>query len=124
MSRWRNLPGCSSGGIVIWLLFGLVIASFVWGPLSNRLTSRVRISYSEFREQVQAGNVREITVTGQQIEGQLKVAVELEADSGETAPVEAFFTTLPSFGDDELLALLEAGGVEVAAVQELSLIHI
>ncbi|MGD2146281.1 MAG: ATP-dependent metallopeptidase FtsH/Yme1/Tma family protein, partial [Anaerolineae bacterium] len=99
---WRNLPGCSAGSIVIWLLFGLVIASLVWGPLSNRLTSHTRISYSTFREQVQAGNVAQITVAGQQIEGKLKEPLALDEESGQSAPVEAFVTTLPSFGDDEL----------------------
>jgi cell division protease FtsH len=103
---------------VIWLLFGLAIASIVWGPLSSRLTSRTRISYSTFREQVQAGNVAQITVTGQQIEGSLEEPLELEEKSGEAAPVEAFVTTLPSFGDDELLSLLEAEGVEVDAQQD------
>jgi cell division protease FtsH len=87
----------------------------VWGPLSRRLNSRTRISYSEFRQQVQAGNVERVTVTGQEIQGRLEEAAELEAESGESATYEEFVTILPSFGDDELLPLLESQGVEVDA---------
>jgi cell division protease FtsH len=112
---WRNLPGCSLGSIVVWLLLGLAIASVVWGPVSNRLNSRTRISYSEFREQVEAGNVQRVTVIGEQIQGEVGNPVELETESGETTTYEEFVTILPSFGDDELLSLLESQGVEVDA---------
>jgi cell division protease FtsH len=101
--------------LLIWLLLGLAIASVVWGPLSNRLNSRTRISYSEFRQQVQAGNVEQVTVTGQEIQGRLEEAAELEMGSDEATTYEEFITILPSFGDDELLPLLESQGVEVDA---------
>jgi cell division protease FtsH len=100
---------------VIWLLLGLAIASTLWGPLSRRLNSRTQVSYSEFREQVRAGNVEQVTVTGQQIQGRLEEAAELETESGETTTYEEFVTILPSFGDDELLSLLESQGVELVA---------
>jgi cell division protease FtsH len=86
--------------------------------VSNRLSSRTRISYSEFREQVQAGNVERVTVTGEQIQGGLEQPAELETESGETTTYEEFVTILPSFGDDELLSLLESQGVEVDAEPE------
>jgi cell division protease FtsH len=97
------------------LLLGLAVASVVWGPVSNRLNRRTRISYSEFREQVEAGNVLRVTVIGEQIQGELANPVELETERGETTTYEEFATILPSFGDDELLSLLESQGVEVDA---------
>jgi cell division protease FtsH len=104
--------------VIIWLLLGLAVTSLVWGPLSNRLNSRTRITYSEFRQQVQAGNVEQVTVTGQQIQGRLEEAAEIEAESGEAITYQEFVTILPSFGDDELLPLLESQGVEVDAQPE------
>jgi cell division protease FtsH len=115
MSRLRSLPGCTSGGVVIWLLLGLAIASLLWGPLSRRLNSRTRISYSEFRQQVQDGNVERVTVTGQQIEGRLAKAAKLETEGGDVTTYKEFVTILPSFGDDGLLSLLESQGVKVDA---------
>jgi cell division protease FtsH len=90
----------------------------MWGPLSRRLNSRTRISYSEFRQQVQAGNVEQVTVAGQEIQGRLEAAAELETEGGETSRYQEFVTILPSFGDDELLSLLESQGVEVDAQPE------
>ncbi len=113
LGRRFDLAGCGTRGIVIWLLLALAIASAFWGPLSNRFSDRVRIDYSDFRQQIQAGNVRRVTVTGQKIDGRLVEAAERTTDGGETVAYETFTTYLPSFGDDELLSLLESQGVEV-----------
>jgi cell division protease FtsH len=111
-------PGCSLGSIVIWGLLGLAIASLFWGPLSNRLSNRTRISYSTFREHVEAGRVERVAVQGQQIQGQLGEPVEMTNDDEETVTYEQFVTYLPSFGDDELLSALRAQGVEVETQPE------
>jgi len=113
LQRRFTLTGCGTRGLVIWLLLGLAIASALWGPLSDRFSNRAQIDYTEFRRQVQAGNVKRVTVTGEQIEGQLVEAAERTTESGETVTYTAFGTYLPSFGDDELLSLLESQGVEV-----------
>ena len=118
LERRIQLSGCGTRGFVIWLLLGLAVASVVWGPLSDRFDNRTRISYSEFREQVHAGNVSRVTVVGQQIDGQLTETVELTTEGGEAVTYDAFTTYLPSFGDDELLSLLEAQGVEVETQPE------
>ena len=113
LERRFGLTGCGTRGLVIWLLLGLALASVLWGPLSDRFSDRRRIDYSEFRQQVQAGNVRRVTVTGQQIDGQLVEAAEIATENEETVRYDTFTTYLPSFGDDELLSLLESQGVEV-----------
>jgi cell division protease FtsH len=108
-----NRVGCSMRGLVVWLLLGLALTSILWGPLSNRLSGRTQIDYSEFRAQVRAGNVQRVMVTGQEIQGELLEAVQRTTESGETVTYESFLTYLPSFGDDELLSLLESQGVQV-----------
>lgn len=115
--RFRRV-GCGTRGIFVWLLLGLAVASVVWGPLSERFDSKPRIAYSRFREQVREGNVRRITVTGREIEGELVESAERTSDTGETEQYEAFTTYLPSFGDDELLSLLESEGVELDSQPE------
>ncbi len=106
-------PGCSLGTVIIWALLGLAVASLFWEPLSNRVNDRTEISYSTFREHVEAGRVERVTVTEQEIQGQLREPAERPTESGQTVEYERFLTYLPSFGDDELLSLLRSQGVEV-----------
>lgn len=113
LQRRFSFGGCRTRGGIVWLLLGLALASAIWGPLSNQFNDRREIDYSEFRNQVQAGNVSQVTVSGETIEGQLKEAAQETTDSGETTMYERFTTYLPSFGDDQLLSLLEAQDVEV-----------
>jgi len=118
LGRQLGRPGCSFGSLIIWALLGLAIASLFWGPLSNQFSNRTRISYSEFREQVDAGQVERVVVQGQRIEGQLQESAETTTDGGETVTYERFITYLPSFGDDELLSTLRSQGVEVETEPE------
>lgn len=116
--RRLNVPGCGIGGLLIWLLLGLAVASVIWGPLRNLLNDRTRIDYSAFRRQVQAGNVERVTVIGQRIEGQLRKPAKRETAEGGTVEYMEFLTFLPSFGDEKLLSMLEAQGVEVETQPE------
>ena len=89
LMRRFNLPGCGISGLFIWLLLGLAVASITWGPLSNRFNDRARISYSEFRQHVQVGEVEKVTVIGQQIQGRLKEPVEQGQGEDEGEKVDA-----------------------------------
>jgi len=110
--------GCGTRGLLIWLLLGFAVAMVLWGPLSNQFSDRTQVDYSEFRQQVQAGNVEKVTVSGERITGQLEEQAETTKENGETVNYERFITYLPSFGDDELLSLLEAEGVVVTTEPE------
>jgi cell division protease FtsH len=71
-----------------------------------------KISYSEFREQIRAGNVAEVTSTGDTIGGAF-------GDSAPRGRAGADFETRrPAFADDRLLELLERHGVDVNADAE------
>jgi cell division protease FtsH len=71
------------------------------------------IDYSTFRSQVMADNVTQVTVTGEEIRGQLNETINV--DTAETS-VSEFITFLPSFGDDELLSLLEDHNVSLTVM--------
>ena len=73
----------------------------------------VRVPYSPtFLEQVRAGNVERISVTGPTVEGRF----EKEFKYGEADPTEAFETEIPVFANDEELSrLLESEEVVIEA---------
>lgn len=64
------------------------------------------ISYSTFRDQLEAGNVEKVTVQGEKISGEFKKPAEKKSPQGKPVPYKEFFTYLPSFGDDKLLSML------------------
>ena len=109
-------PGCG-GSVIVWLLVGLAVASLFWGPLSRQFSGRTRISYSAFRDQVENGNVTQVTVSGEEIRGQLKEAAQ-KGTGEEAVEYTEFITYLPSFGDEQLLSELESAGVEVQTEPE------
>lgn len=109
-----DIPGCSVWGLLIPLLIATVLASGSWGFLDNVLDGATQVSYSAFRQQLKAGNVQRVIVKGELVEGKLKEPAKKElAEEGESVEYTDFVTYLPSFGDEELLPLLEAQGVEV-----------
>jgi cell division protease FtsH len=96
---------------ILWIL----ILFFVLGPwISKQLSTRgAEISYSAFREQLEAGNVGKVTVGGERISGEFKRPLEKKDRDGKPVSYREFITYLPSFGDDKLLAILEAQRVEL-----------
>ena len=92
--------------IVLLIAFFALVFSWVLN-LTPRFGGASEISYSAFRRQLNAGNVAEVTVSGDKIEGRIRGSSETDSGFGE------FVTYLPSFGDLELFALLEQNGVEV-----------
>lgn len=112
LDRFTGQFGCSS-----WLVWIILLALLVpWliqffrqeGPEPAQT-----IPYSEFRLQVEAGEIDEITVTGEEIRGELNQPVETSLPTGEIVQISNFVTYLPSFGDEDLAALLREQGVEV-----------
>ncbi len=110
-------PGGSRQGpashwtIILWI-FILFILIGPW--ISSLISSKgTQISYTDFRSQLEAGNVAKVTVQGDKITGVLKKAVEKPTPGGTAVSYTSFFTFLPSFGDTSLLGLLEARKVEV-----------
>jgi cell division protease FtsH len=106
-----------------WLILAAALAVnfFISNQLVGDDDERARVPYTFFREQVETGNVSEVTSRGDTIQGEFAAAVTYpapgvdgtEADGATTGT--AFETERPAFADDELLELLVAQGVEVNA---------
>ncbi|HXD70076.1 MAG TPA: ATP-dependent zinc metalloprotease FtsH [Gaiellales bacterium] len=107
-------PARMPGGRRFWLvLLALLVANYVIAGLVSHNPSRESVPYSYFREQVSAGNVSEVTSTGDTIQGEFKKAVK-PAETGGKASTR-FQTERPAFADDSLLGLLEQEHVVINA---------
>ncbi|MDH3475281.1 MAG: ATP-dependent zinc metalloprotease FtsH [Rhodospirillales bacterium] len=72
-----------------------------------------RISYSDFKARVAAGEVTEVVLRGEEAEGLL---APVSGAAEETAAAERVVTQIPAFGDPDLLPLLEAHDVEIKSL--------
>ncbi len=118
MNGLRNSPEDQrrSARGVVFLLF-LLLMGFLW--LSRGATSPPPLSYSEFREQLDAGNVANVQVQGQRIDGQLRQAIKYRPDGvAQDMELSRFRTYIPSFGDPQLFALLRKQGVQLTTRPE------
>lgn len=114
---WSMRSGCAVSRLLIWLLIGLIFVPWIWRFSSNSFNRPTEIDYSEFRQQLKAGNVKQVTVSGEQIQGTFKESIPEPGTENKEEPTKFtdFVTYLPSFGDDTLLSLLETQKVEVTA---------
>jgi ATP-dependent Zn protease len=99
--------------IILWLLLGfLLLGPWVSSLLNSKTT---QISYTDFRSQLESGNVQQVMVRGEKITGQLKKPAPVPTATGPAATYTDFFTYVPSFGDPQLLGLLETQKVKITA---------
>jgi len=98
-----------------WLLLGLLAINWIVSALLLGPAPRTAVSYTFFVGQVDASNVKEITSTGDLIEGAFKREVTYTPDAQPAEQVVRFTTQRPSFADDGLFQKLQATGVVVNA---------
>ena len=104
-------------GILTWVMVFLVISYFIFSLFPSE--DSVEISYSEFKKQVKTGNVNEVTIKGQDIEGRFRQDYEiLQEDQQEILKHSHFSTVKPAIEDPELMKILEEKGVIVKAEEE------
>jgi cell division protease FtsH len=103
--------GCSSS--IIWIALLLLLIPWLYRMFADDVDLKDEIAYTTFRAQVKAGNVEEVVVTEQEIEGRFNNPVEERLDTGESVSVTEFITYLPSFPDADLYSLLEENDVIV-----------
>ena len=104
-------PGRGMSNSYKYFVFFL-IAIFLIPVLTNLFVGRQdanQISYSRFREEVRNGNVSQVVVSGDRIEGTFRGQEDADAE---------FVTFLPSFGDPQLLDMLEEQNVQVRTEPE------
>lgn len=109
--RFRQQFGRSSG--VLWLVLLALFAPWVIRMFTTGGAGAMEIPYTEFRQQVENGNVAAISVSGDEIHGELRQPVQQESLTNQPVSVMNFTTYYPSFGDEELFSLLREQGVEV-----------
>ena len=97
-----------------WAIIGvLLVANWIIAGAVLR-DDRLRVPYTVFVEEAEAGNVAEVTSRGETIQGEFESAVTYPADDGSTS-VE-FTTERPTFaGEDGLFDVLRAQGTIVNA---------
>src|SRR3954470_7867402 len=109
MLPWR--PGRFIAILVVLLALNyLIVAIFAPTP------SRPDISYSPFfLQQVRAGEVKEISATGEEVKGEFNKKIDVP-DDGSGDKVDHFKTQVPTFADtDQLSKLLEQNNVKATA---------
>ncbi|WP_428236114.1 ATP-dependent zinc metalloprotease FtsH [Gracilimonas sp.] len=101
------------------LLWLIVIALFYnWYMSGDGFTGSAEIEYSEFRKQLNNGNVERVRVQGDYIQGEFKSPQVLNISEDDTLQSKNFSTYIPSFGDDNLYAQLEKYDVAISARPE------
>ncbi|MFL6128035.1 MAG: ATP-dependent zinc metalloprotease FtsH [Mycobacteriales bacterium] len=106
---WRRVARRTWWLVLLALVVNWIIASTLMAP------SRTTVSYTFFRHQVEAGNVAEVTTTGDTIEGTFRRPVKYPPDAADGKDVTNLTTQRPSFGDDGLTTLLLEKNVDVNA---------
>ena len=102
-------PASPGPGIRFWLWFLVaMLFAFYWSALGQQPTAQP-VAYSEFKALVRADRVAGVTFSGRQLTGAYAEGVR---EKGQPAH---FRTLLPDLDDPELLPLLDAYGVTVAA---------
>jgi len=109
---WRPLL------VTVLLLF---LLDLFYGSVVKQAAERgVEISYSRFRDELDAGNVKDVTLRGFFLRGNFRQPVKLPAATvekkGGATDTTAFNTYVPSLGDPTLMQDLAAKKVEVTAV--------
>jgi cell division protease FtsH len=99
-----------------WLTFVVVLAAnWVLMRAFAPEPSYVNIPYTLFKEQVQAGNVEEVTSQGDAVQGAFKKEVTYPREGPTARTALRFRTLLPAFANPGLETLLEDQGVVINA---------
>ena len=102
-----------------WAPYVLIMALLLMAYLSFQYTTppepSYEIPYSQFKELAHKGHVDSLQLEGDVAAGKL-VSTEAIGPQGETA--QRFSTRIPAFGDETLLPLLEAQGIEIHVSSE------
>ncbi|MDI6402688.1 ATP-dependent zinc metalloprotease FtsH [Balneolaceae bacterium ANBcel3] len=113
----RPSPGPSRIMVFYFLIATILGIWIIYSYYGGQFTPE-QIQYSTFRKELRDNNVKEVTVQGSKIEGKLREASKRPSASGDTLVFTEFHTYLPSFGDDDLLTLLEEASVDVTTIPE------
>ena len=112
-------------GKTIWrplLITGMIILllDLFYDSIVKQASERgAEISYTRFRDELAAGNVKKVTLRGNNVRGEFRAKVSLPAvvdQKGGAVDTTLFSCNLPSMGDPTLLPELSARKVEVVVL--------
>lgn len=102
-----------------WLIFIIVINLIFYAPLLFSSSSggpTITLSYTNFLQQVEQSNVKDVTLTGHAVSGDFKTPLQPPQSGTSSTTTYARFTSyVPETGDPTLLPTLEKNGVQVTA---------
>jgi cell division protease FtsH len=120
-------PGGSSGGnslmssiiriaiVVAVVLLGWYLFQFFFSSGSSSSSNTIELPYSTFYQEVQDGNVKDVTFSGQDVNGDFKSPQTVTDVNGNTKTGTSFHFTQLANGDAELVPTLEKYGVTYQA---------
>jgi cell division protease FtsH len=97
------------------ILLGWYLIQFFTQGSNNSNPNAIEIPYSTFYQEVIAGNVKDVTFSGQDASGDFKTTQTLVDINGQTKPATSFHFTQLANGDTNLTTLLNAHGVSYQA---------
>jgi len=104
-TQWRIV----SGILILVLFFYIWNQFFILGT-----PERSTITYSQFIEQMNAGNIKSVTIKNLQVNGECMKEINIPSPDGKkTLGIKMFQTFLPSFQGEDLLKSLEEKKVAV-----------
>jgi cell division protease FtsH len=91
---------------LVLLLF--IVFIFLWGRFfESNEQIRYPVNYSQFTEQLDAGNIRSVIINGLNVTGEFEKSIPVQLAGEKNAQVKFFQTSLPSFQGSELLSKLQ-----------------
>jgi len=114
-SRDRNAIGKQKNNLGRWLmplLAMLLLIAFLSSGITDEGPS---ISYTQLRKEIAKGNVPSLHSEGENLWGQFRKPVLDDGGNGERRYVQRFRTKIPTFGDEDLMALIEAHNVDLVS---------
>ncbi|MFV1986323.1 MAG: ATP-dependent zinc metalloprotease FtsH [Gemmatimonadota bacterium] len=111
----RRQPSPLRSPLFMWILVLALPLALLWISSTRPSDGRVDISYSQFRNEIDAANVLAVTIEKDRISGRFaaEVTVSSQRGGGEAERATEFVTYLPFSGDESLVADLRARGVEI-----------
>ena len=108
--------------LIVWLALPLTALFLAYGCVAGTSgldPTTTEIPYSEFRAQVESGNVSQVVAQSKELRGELKAPAQTtSAAEGSSIEYTRFVTRVPAFGDPNLYALLREHGVRVESVAD------
>ncbi len=110
---WKEKMRSPQGRLVVAAILFTVIMYLSQLYLTPRGPERYELSYSEFLDQLAAGNVKSVSIQDMRVDGELNKETTVSRDGKEKTSVKSFRTFLPKFQGEGLVDQLQAHKVAV-----------